>query len=55
MFDFLSTVDVIAMLSFIFGFEIGSGLAIVQDGLSLLKVIRIRKLLQKIREINQTV
>ena len=50
--DFLSTVDVIGIASGIFGYTVGSSLQSIQDLLRLLKVYRIRKLLQKIREVN---
>ena len=52
--DFLSTVDVVSFVAFLTNSKVSQGMGVLRDGLSLLKVLRIRKLLQKLREVNQT-
>ena len=50
--DFLSTVDVVSFVAFLTNSKVSQGMGVLRDGLSLLKVLRIRKLLQKLREVN---
>ena len=54
MIDFLSTVDFIGMIANFRKGPISNGAGMIRDSLSMLKVFRIRKLLNVIREMNET-
>lgn len=53
--DFVSTINVVGYVGVLLQIDIVGGMKVLEDSLKVLKVLRFRKLLQKIREINRTV